>query len=575
VTTLNWLHISDWHQDRPNFDRAVVRDALIRDIHQRAGRISPDLARIDFVFFTGDLAYRGTAEQYQVAGAELLDPVLAAVGLGRDRLFVIPGNHDIDETAFEFLPPALQSPFPDETTAKTWLEEKRRFKRLFEPFEAFQNWQAVYQPRGFNVEGGACTVEIAGLNVGILGCNSAWMCRRHKEGNGTVNDFGFLAAGEKVVYERLNEIKGADLRIALIHHPFEWLQEFDRIKVQGRLERECDFILRGHEHSNRVQVMQGTGGSGVTIRAGACYAGRVPERPLYVNAYNFVSYNTETGKGAVYLRRWSDIRDEWVKDHDTYDDGVFRFTGSVVGKRAPAELILIPAGEFTMGSTEVEIEALLQSNSAYKREWFTWELPEHRVHLDAYSIYKTPVTVGQYHEFCRVTDRKMPPAPDFNPNWQEAEHPMVNVSWNDVQDYCAWAGVTLPTEAQWEKASRGTDGRQYPWGPEWNADLCVNQTNSVGSTQPVGSRPAGASPYGVLDMSGNVWEWCSDWYDENYYQTSPSRNPTGAETGTYRVLRGGSWDYSNPDYFRCANRSRNTPGSRNKYLGFRCVVRAE
>jgi len=299
VPILNWLHLSDWHQDKPNFDRTIIRDALITDIKERADRVSTDLKRIDFVFFTGDLAYRGLEEQYKVAGTELLDPVLAAVDLDKRRLFVIPGNHDIDEAAFEFLPQALTVPFADETTAKRWLEDEKGLKRLYEPFEAYQRWQATYQPRGFGVEGGACMVEVEGLKVGILGCNSALMCRRHKEA-GKVNDFGFLTSGEKQIYDPLNEIQAADLRIALIHHPFEWLQEFDRTKVQSRLERNNHFILRGHEHSNRVEVINGTGGSGVIIRAGSCYAGRVPERPIYANAYNFVRYNMETGKGTVY-----------------------------------------------------------------------------------------------------------------------------------------------------------------------------------------------------------------------------------------------------------------------------------
>jgi len=188
-----------------------------------------------------------------------------------------------------------------------------------------------------------------------------------------------------------------------------------------------------------------------------------------------------------------------------------------------AEMVLIPAGEFIMGSKD-----------------YNNGKPQRRVYLDAYYIDVYPVTVAQYRRFCKETKREMPSSPSWG--WID-NHPIVNVSWNDAKAYCDWAGKRLPTEAEWEKSARGTDGRKYPWENEWDARKCRcsrNNWGDAGSTSPVGSFPQGISPYGVYDMAGNVWEWCNDWYNDNYYKVAPLRNPKGPKGGNWRVLRGGS-----------------------------------
>ena len=222
-----------------------------------------------------------------------------------------------------------------------------------------------------------------------------------------------------------------------------------------------------------------------------------------------------------------------------------------------SEMILIPGGSFLMGSDEHGDE----------------EKPLHKVTLDSFFIDKYEVTVGQFKKFVEATGYlteievmggaylKLPVLGLFadkvyeqkaNVNWrnpgfsQVVTNPVTCVWWNDASAYASWAGKRLPTEAEWEKAARGADGRAYPWGKAWDPSKCNNggrnSTDNFDKTAPVGSFPQGASPYGAMDMAGNVWEWCADRWAKNYYQKSPDRNPAGPSTGKDRVLRGGSWE---------------------------------
>jgi formylglycine-generating enzyme required for sulfatase activity len=222
------------------------------------------------------------------------------------------------------------------------------------------------------------------------------------------------------------------------------------------------------------------------------------------------------------------------------------------------QMLWIPAGDFLLGSKGDRGP----------------ESPQRRISLDGYWIGRFPVTVAQYRKFCEQTYRKMPAKPPWG--WRD-DHPMVNVDWNDAMAYCLWAGVRLPTEAEWEKAARGPNGREYPWGSAWNArNVHASRPGAAraGSTAPVGSYPQGASPFGILDMVGNVWEWCADWYDRSAYKTAPSRNPQGPAAGAYRVLRGGSWVDSSDDPSRFRAAFRPNRNARVKYhnYGFRCAA---
>lgn len=225
-------------------------------------------------------------------------------------------------------------------------------------------------------------------------------------------------------------------------------------------------------------------------------------------------------------------------------------------------LLYVPAGKFLMGSTDTD--ALAESN----------EKPQHTVTLDAYWIDQTDVTNAMYTK-CVSAGKCRPPRNTRNyGNSNYANHPVVYVSWIDALAYCSWAERRLPTEAEWEEAARGTDGRIYPWG---NNELSADFLNAfslsdsdVSDTTEVGKYPNGKSVYGAYDMAGNVWQWVSDWYSDTYYQSSPSSNPLGPDTGQYRVLRGGSWANS-WNVARSAFRSYLSPGYTENYIGFRCA----
>jgi formylglycine-generating enzyme required for sulfatase activity len=202
------------------------------------------------------------------------------------------------------------------------------------------------------------------------------------------------------------------------------------------------------------------------------------------------------------------------------------------------------------------------------------EKPRHQVRITkGFWLGATPVTVAAYKRFVREKGRAMPPAPNFNPEWSEEDHPVVRVTWDEAQAYCEWAGGRLPTEAEWEYAARGgNDGVKYPWGNQITPDSANYSGSKWKGTSPVRSYPANA--WGLYDMAGNVWEWIADWYGRDYYATLPSdkpaEDPPGPQSGTVRVLRGGSFGDGARD-LRAAYRNWYAPGYWVSVVGFRCV----
>lgn len=229
----------------------------------------------------------------------------------------------------------------------------------------------------------------------------------------------------------------------------------------------------------------------------------------------------------------------------------------------PVPMVTIPAGPFLMGS---------QHPKGRADEW-----PQHAVYVETFAIDQVEVTNERYMAFVTATGHRSPPNPYGTGLVLSAKGieqlPVVQVTWYDAKAYCRWAKKRLPTEAEWEKAARGTDGRPFPWGDhqptrtranfdrEWDGDKTLH---------PVGSLPEGDSPYGIKDMSGNAREWVQDWYDPDYYANAPDKNPQGPEKGIVRVIRGGSWHSPMSD-IRAGARGRGGFALQTHGTGFRCV----
>lgn len=252
--------------------------------------------------------------------------------------------------------------------------------------------------------------------------------------------------------------------------------------------------------------------------------------------------------------------------------------GSGTGDEGP--MIRIPAGEFLRGREKGDAD----------------EGPARRLTLDVFLIDVTEVTNDRFARFVAATGHRTDAEKEgwgwvWTEKWEKTRgadwrhprgprssieklgvHPVVQVSWNDAAAYCRWAGKRLPTEAEWEGAARGADGRRWPWGDTFDRARAniAGAEDGFPETAPVGSFPAGVSPYGVHDLSGNVWEWIADWYAADYYQKAPASSPRGPTTGKLRVVRGGSWG-GPPEWSTTTNRYSRVPDYRNNKIGFRCA----
>ncbi|MDD2767097.1 MAG: SUMF1/EgtB/PvdO family nonheme iron enzyme [Methylococcus sp.] len=193
------------------------------------------------------------------------------------------------------------------------------------------------------------------------------------------------------------------------------------------------------------------------------------------------------------------------------------------------------------------------------------------VTLPGYYLGLYPVTNAQYRRFVESASYP-PPENSFWHAPEKSDHPVTHVSWVDAYSYCVWAGLRLPTELEWEKGARGTDGRKYPWGNDWNPLLCRNSGYPDSGTTLVTAYPDGRSPYGLYHMAGNIWQWCSDWYDAEVYQRYRRGDLKRPGSGQHRVLRGGAWNYDYPGFFQCSNRFANDPLLRYPNCGFRVAA---
>ncbi len=218
----------------------------------------------------------------------------------------------------------------------------------------------------------------------------------------------------------------------------------------------------------------------------------------------------------------------------------------------PEIMVLIPAGYFLMGSEDGNID----------------EQPERSVYLDAFYIDSAEVTCNRFAKFLKETGH--PPHKLWNPEFDRPDDPVVGVSWYDASAFAMWAGKRLPTEAEWEKAARGgLEKNKFPWGDQIDRDRA--NYNSFGTTPVKSYAP---NNYGIYDIIGNVWEWCYDWYDPEYYSFAPRKNPTGPVNGAKKVVRGGAWCSSDVT-LSVSNRHKHEPLHRSFNIGFRCAVSAD
>ncbi len=247
---------------------------------------------------------------------------------------------------------------------------------------------------------------------------------------------------------------------------------------------------------------------------------------------------------------------------------------AVLDLEVPEEMVYVPGGEFTMGSDEGDND----------------ESPQIMVYLDPFFIDQSEVTNAEYSEFINdggyfkqeywteegwkfiKENRIFSPKYWRNLLWNSPSDPVVGVSWYEADAYARWTGKRLPTEAEWEKAARGTDGKIWSWGNDFSPEKAnTNAPNDAHNyTAQVNSYPLGISPYGCYDMAGNVAEWVADWYDAYYYYEASMFNPQGPKYGSYRGIRGGSW-FTSPEEARCSARGYDFLGDRTKMVGFRCA----
>lgn len=317
--SITWLHLSDFHFTEENaYDENVIlaelRKDLVKLIVERS--LQPDL-----VVVTGDIAFSGKANEYRVA-CEFLDELLATVGLGKDRLLVVPGNHDVDRRLITQGAHGIGDSLQDRDSVNAVLGNPGDRGLMLNRFKAYAAFIAGYFERNltFDYQEYFCvrTLDLAGKRIALLGLNSAWLC-----GSDEDRAKGLLI-GSRQVRTALKQAEGADLKVALLHHPFDWLREFDQNDSATMLLDNCDFVLHGHLHKAALAQLISPDSGAMLIAGGACYKTRD-----FPNLYNVVRLDFRTGTGTVCLRRYSEERGGfWTGDVMTYrnvDDGMYTF----------------------------------------------------------------------------------------------------------------------------------------------------------------------------------------------------------------------------------------------------------
>ena len=325
---LTWLHLSDLHfRATTAYDEDIVLSALLQDLREGVDAGTDGGLCPDFIVVSGDVAFSGKAQEYAMA-REFFDELLRTTGLEKDRLFLVPGNHDADRGLISRGARGIAASLTDRKSTNDVLAndaDRGLMMARFEGYAAFVNdYLGAHLP--FDGEGYfyVQTLDMDTQQIALLGLNSAWLAQGGDE------DRGRLVIGERQTRAALGRAKDADLKIALMHHPFDWLRDFDRGDSEVMLTDNVDFVLHGHMHQVGLLQARGPDSNAMIIAAGACYESR--EHP---NAYNLVQLDLGRGQGTVHLRTYSDQRGGfWTKDVMNYrnvPDGVYTFTFPAVG----------------------------------------------------------------------------------------------------------------------------------------------------------------------------------------------------------------------------------------------------
>lgn len=329
MTTVTWFHLSDLHcrSDKigEEFRSGIVLESLWADMSQQ---ITNGL-RPDFAAVTGDIAYHGKTDEYSVAEDSFFQPLLQATSLPKERLFVVPGNHDVDWARIDdVMADGMQAILSDRDRINQFLQPMRDRRLAFRKFDAYAEFLNGYFDGALVFDDDqyyySRVIDVQEQQIAILGLNSAWTSACCRDVHGRALDQGNLLIGERQLGGALAGTEDADLRVALLHHPVGWLHDTDHFWIRKQLSTECDFVLHGHWHQPDVEYTHTTSGQAVYIPAGAIYVER-----SYPNGYNIVQFDIETRRVQVHLRRYNDERREWIKDIQSTGetrDGVFEFT---------------------------------------------------------------------------------------------------------------------------------------------------------------------------------------------------------------------------------------------------------
>lgn len=334
----SWLHLSDWHQGLPDYDRRVLLERMLEDIGKRGELDSKDskLADIDLVIFSGDVAFSGQKAEYDATQRDLIDPLKEILG-AHTAFFFAPGNHDLDRNRIKEIPREwdrlLASGAPDrQKKIGDLLYDRKKAPTILAPFENFYQFSGANgceYPEGKIIV--ARTFKRGNASVGIVAINTAFCCARHNvqsvfDDKATEPwDYGVLSITEQQLKDAISKVKGCAVKFLVMHHPITWMHELEQPQLEQWISTNFDLVLYGHEHLPRFTSVSGNFGDIKFVPAGSAYASRWNSNSRYTNAFNFGAIDVPSGEGAIHHRRWMEEKDQWVCDERYWPEGIARF----------------------------------------------------------------------------------------------------------------------------------------------------------------------------------------------------------------------------------------------------------